>query len=471
MTRRLPSRLSLPCLLLAGGLLHAQAPQPDPNLVFFLLAEQSRTAFTLQGAGARAIGTGGAFIAVADDATAVSFNPAGLAQLLRPEFSAVGKQLNRRQDFQRFTGAEVSFDDSASSDSRTSPDFWSFTLPWKHNGLNYTVQLSHQRIFDFSFRSDREFNSRIGTSPRKNRQYLDQRGGVNLWSAAFGAELSPRLLLGGSLNLWRGSWSFKSDSLAMTPAGAPLTELSFQQDNSFKGFNWSLGTIWRSEYVNLGAVYRSAFSADYGFTNTVVFADYTGTVGSSEDRAPAQTFRLDWPESLGAGLGIHPHPRWLVTADWTRIRWSRTVIHADRSPYDGRNFFDLETATRTPDIVDFHSGTEWIAYLGDRVVIPVRAGFFREPQPLVDRKTGEQRVFKGWTAGFGVKSGALTLDVAFKKSDAIRKVSRMQFTSAGTTSYTVGEENLDERRVYLSIIWQMNPDRVKRALNWIFVGN
>ena len=471
MPRRSLMRRMIPALTLVAPALQAQTPQPDPNLVCFILAEQSRTAFTVQGAGARAIGTGGAFIAVADDATAVSFNPAGLAQLLRPEFSAVGKQLNRRQDFQRFSGPEVSFDDSSTTDSRTSPDFWSFTLPWKHQGLNYTFQLSHQRIFDFGFRSDREFNSRVGTSPRKNRQYVDQRGGVNLWSAAFGAELSPRLLLGGSVNLWRGSWSFKSDSLAMTPTGTPLTELSFRQDNSFKGFNWSLGTIWRSEYLNLGLVYRSAFTADYTFTNTTVFEDYTGTVNEPPRIDPSQTFRLEWPESLGAGLGIHLHPRWLVTADWTRIRWSRTVIRADRSPYDGRNFFDLETATRTPDIVDFHSGTEWIAYLGDRVVIPVRAGFFREPQPLVDRKTGEQRVFKGWTVGFGVKSGALTIDVAFKKSDSVRSVSRLQFTSTGTTSYTVGEEDLDEKRVYLSFIWQMNPDRVKKALNWVFVGN
>lgn len=471
----MPSRPSLrrmiPALLLAAPALQAQTTQPDPNLVFFLLAEQSRTAFTVQGAGARAIGTGGAFIAVADDASAVSFNPAGLAQLLRPEFSTVGKQLTRRQDFQRFSGPDVSFDDSSSSDRSTSPDFWSFTLPWKHNGLNYTFQLSRQRIFDFSFSSDREFNSRVGTTPRKNRQYVDQRGGVNLWSAALGAELTPRLLLGGSVNLWRGSWSFKSDSLAMTPGGAPLTELSFQQDNSFKGFNWSVGTIWRSEYLNVGAVYRSAFTADYGFTNTVMFEDYTGTTEDTLDQSPAQTFRLEWPESLGAGLGLHLHPRWLVTADWTRIRWSRTTIRATGSPYDGLNFFDLQAATRTPDIVDFHSGTEWIAFLGERVVIPLRAGVFREPQPLVDRRTGEQRVFKGWTAGFGIKSGALTVDVAYKKSDSMRKVSRLQFTSTGTTTYTTGEEDLDEKRYYISLIWQMNPERVKKTLHWLFVGN
>ncbi|MGA1863612.1 MAG: hypothetical protein ACMUHX_00970 [bacterium] len=39
------------------------------------------------GSGARAMGMGGAFIGVADDATAASWNPAGLLQLRQPEIS------------------------------------------------------------------------------------------------------------------------------------------------------------------------------------------------------------------------------------------------------------------------------------------------------------------------------------------------------------------------------------------------
>jgi long-subunit fatty acid transport protein len=39
------------------------------------------------GSGARALGMGNAFIAVADDATAASWNPGGLSQLESPEVS------------------------------------------------------------------------------------------------------------------------------------------------------------------------------------------------------------------------------------------------------------------------------------------------------------------------------------------------------------------------------------------------
>ncbi len=41
--------------------------------------------------GARSLGLGGAFVAVADDATAAWANPSGLMQLVRPEISAEGR--------------------------------------------------------------------------------------------------------------------------------------------------------------------------------------------------------------------------------------------------------------------------------------------------------------------------------------------------------------------------------------------
>ena len=63
--------------------------------VVFPLAQTSFAQFSLTppninttplpvGSGARAIGQGGAFIAVADDATAASWNPGALIQLERP---------------------------------------------------------------------------------------------------------------------------------------------------------------------------------------------------------------------------------------------------------------------------------------------------------------------------------------------------------------------------------------------------
>ncbi len=48
--------------------------------------------FSFSDPGARSMGFGGAFVALADDATAAFANPAGLVQLLRPEVSIEGRR-------------------------------------------------------------------------------------------------------------------------------------------------------------------------------------------------------------------------------------------------------------------------------------------------------------------------------------------------------------------------------------------
>ena len=58
-----------------------------------LSSAPSRAAFLERGAGARAPGLGDAFTALADDAYAIHYNPAGLAQLERPQFSAAYSRL------------------------------------------------------------------------------------------------------------------------------------------------------------------------------------------------------------------------------------------------------------------------------------------------------------------------------------------------------------------------------------------
>ena len=59
----------------------------------FVLAAPASAAFEDVGAGARAPGMGDAFTALADDAFAAHYNPAGLAQLERPEFGAAYSKL------------------------------------------------------------------------------------------------------------------------------------------------------------------------------------------------------------------------------------------------------------------------------------------------------------------------------------------------------------------------------------------
>lgn len=62
-------------------------------LAVAFVSAPARAAFEESGAGARAPGMGDAFTALADDAYAIHYNPAGLAQLERPQFGAAYSKL------------------------------------------------------------------------------------------------------------------------------------------------------------------------------------------------------------------------------------------------------------------------------------------------------------------------------------------------------------------------------------------
>jgi tetratricopeptide (TPR) repeat protein len=61
--------------------------------LLFIAPRPARAAFDETGAGARAPGLGDAFTALADDAYAIHYNPAGLAQLERPQFATAYSKL------------------------------------------------------------------------------------------------------------------------------------------------------------------------------------------------------------------------------------------------------------------------------------------------------------------------------------------------------------------------------------------
>ena len=75
------------------------------SVCVFLSQQLLAQSFTLNGNGARAAGMGNAFVGLADDATAISWNAAGLTQLYSMEASVIGRlsfgSLNT--DFQTLT--------------------------------------------------------------------------------------------------------------------------------------------------------------------------------------------------------------------------------------------------------------------------------------------------------------------------------------------------------------------------------
>ena len=100
-----------------------------------------------RGSGARALGVAGAFTAVADDATAASWNPAGLIQLERPEVSFMLRETRvvqeHHMDLDTFSVGEDKFDDR-------NLNYLSAVCPFRLADRNFVFSMNYQEAYDFN---------------------------------------------------------------------------------------------------------------------------------------------------------------------------------------------------------------------------------------------------------------------------------------------------------------------------------
>ncbi len=467
-----PRRRSILCpwplILSVAAQLSAQTP------IGVLISEQSRATFDVQGAGARAMGLGGAFIAVADDATAVSFNPAGLAQLLKPEASFVGRGQSKRLSFQDFEttskGRQLAVSDSLATETRFDPLFISGTIPLRLNGHSLVLQLSMQRQFALAEASDRDLTETdvAGGTPGFVHQRIEQTGQIDVYSFSAAYEASERILIGASYNQWRGRWELNSASSKVQ--GPSSTFANYRQVNALDGNNFNLGLIWRWPTWSLGLVRRTPFHADYAFGTALD----TNATGVTFKGSPYASYGLHWPASTGVGFAWRPREHWLFTTDLQHTLWSDARYMTPNANLDNLSFFDLDRANRTPNVTSLHTGAEYLLLTKNASVIPLRFGLSREPQPLVDRTTGGQRVVFNVAVGTGIKRGNISVDIAYRYGWDHRATTQFldvdQLVKA-STARSRGTERLDMHRVDISLIYQFERQPVERWLRHMFVGD
>ena len=96
----------------------------------------------------RCTGMGEAFVAVADDATAASWNPAGLMQLRRPEISIAYSFFNRRDDFSSSAHPESNGMQETSADEI---NYFSAAYPFQLFKRNMIVSINYQFVRSIYF--------------------------------------------------------------------------------------------------------------------------------------------------------------------------------------------------------------------------------------------------------------------------------------------------------------------------------
>jgi len=324
-------------LLCAASSVTGQTPQPStpPQIGQDELDLQAQANVVL-GSGARALGMGGAFLARADDATAASWNPAGLSYLRLPEISFVysGNRLNSNE-VASTTGTGVDVATTRTEDQRhgRTPDFFAFAYPFEFGGWSGAAQVSFQRQIAFGGeRTIDETSVDADTGEITSRpSEVRSAGGYDVIALATGVVLRGHFRVGGTVNRWFNGYhqTLDRDTVRVGTPG----HTTQRSDYDLSGWNVNLGLMWSPrEELNLGLVYKTAFTGDVALSRSRVDSLLTDTSPTTTNQASSSALgtpvTLKIPAAVGAGVSWRPRSRLTLSADYTRTFWSKEIGRA-----------------------------------------------------------------------------------------------------------------------------------------------
>jgi len=421
--QRRPGTLRIPILLAAlvallGASLFPGAARAQTDVEVVFSSPPSPV-----GSGARAAGVGSAFIGLADDATAASWNPSGLTQLDRPELSVVGRGIWQVDQIGSGTlEANVNGTDQVYTADGQRDDFESIGLNYLSAvfpvtvagrnlvfSVNYQQMLSFERVLHFH-----QTNSLPdGTFFTSAFDHIRQTGGIDAATLATAVEIVPDLSLGAAFNYWVDdlgngyAWqqTYTIDGTLNIPDGTasgmivPIGGVTIDTFRDFEGVNGTFGLLWKAApNVSIGAVYKMPFTAHVDHLST--------SVGSSE--ILAQRHRMQFPASYGVGVSYRPEDRVTLSMDVTYVDWN----HFRAVDSGGTEFLvtgDPAGESNVDGIFTPRIGAEYLWFVpGFKVA--ARGGAFYDPEPA----RNSPKSFYGVSAGLGLTFPRFSLDFAYQ---------------------------------------------------------
>lgn len=372
------------------------------------------------GSGARALGMGGAFIGVADDATAASWNPGGLCQLPTPEVSMVVNGVHRIED-NRFGDAPEAGGEQTVTE--TEINYFSLAYPFNIFDRNMVISLNYQNLYDFAREWDFSLKfsthlENIGDIVSIRSVGYDQSGSLSAVGIAYCIQIIPELSFGFTLNFWEDNstpndWESEyhvRDDL-YSPMFGPMGsyENHIYDRYEFSGFNGNVGVLWRTTpKLTTGFVFKFPFTADIHHERRSTFVN-NGMVAESVNEIAEE--KLDMPASYGIGFAYRFSDNLTISLDVYHTRWDDLSLTdkngVEISPITGK----LKDESHIEPTTQIRTGMEYLWIPKEKnIAVPIRFGLFYDPEP--DDNNPDD--YYGFSLGSGIAVGRYVLDMAYQ---------------------------------------------------------
>jgi long-chain fatty acid transport protein len=369
--------------------------------------------FNFGNPGARSLGMGGAFLGLADDASAAEANPAGLTILRKPEITLEGRNYQEQQVFTTSgTFPDLQRTGFSHYSQRVDPTFASVVYPTKFFtiGVYYHEPLRNEGTGQV-VPVRNTFTGEIKTDVPNFFLPVDANGNPT------GGPISAA-----ACQTLRNTNPFACLEYTVLPflSSVKIQERTLGVALAFKVGTFSFGAAARSQRFNETAfTFRVTPTGDFSSISVQASSDITSNTDVAKDRtattftggfkwAPTDKFSMGGvykqgakfvtptfaandatnfafvkaadttfhiPDVYGGGISYRPIPVLTINADVVRVKYSNLV---DDFISINATVRSIDKAYKASDATEFHLGGEY--FFSTKIPFAVRGGYWRDPQ-------------------------------------------------------------------------------------------
>ncbi|NIM91950.1 MAG: hypothetical protein GTO17_13505 [Candidatus Aminicenantes bacterium] len=381
-------------------------------LTAFLATPGLPNGLNLNSIGTKALAMGGAFVGLADDFSAIYWNPAGIAHFdqkyfgfygvdilptgnykLSPNIPGVGEfsLVNAETERKHYLAGMVAYYHPVTENLVAGLSIYTPSgLGAKWSGADFAVLANNNPSI--------KWTSKIG---------------VVTFAPAIAYKVNDQISVGLALNINYGIFDIATHAGAAEVSGIPVDLGQYEETMNGWGYGATFGLLYKlNEKVSLGATFRTPSTVKFSGEATISGMPLLGANSTSDlDR------EVTWPMWIAAGVAFRPLDKLVLTGDLQWTQWSKID--------------NIETTFKDPfwDVMMSASGDDkrpmnWDDALQIRVGgeywinnIAFRAGFYIDPSPAPDNTMNvlvPNYDYNVFTAGVGYSLNGLQIDFSIE---------------------------------------------------------